>query len=224
MKVFSLNLKYTQPNKKIVHTHSYILFKASKQLGEQQVIVSHVGKCLFLICNTKRRKEQACWTKHWNQSGDCCHTASTSCHGDGGLLFAPAVSDRSPFFNALTQKRQSSATIPQKFCTRENYLLQLTPSGFNTLVTVTDWKKERALGRSGVWPTGGAIIWSRPPEDTAESRSKKCVKQSVLSVFNASLSKGFQPTSVHSALLLWKHLGPLLPKIKLWTQVSHNNQ
>lgn len=53
---------------------------------------------------------------------------------------------------------------------------------------------------------------------------KMCVKQSVLSVFNTSLRKGFPPTSVHSALLLWKHLGSLLPKIKLWTQVSHNNQ
>lgn len=82
--------------------------------------------------------------------------ARTSGHGDGGLLFAPAVSHRPPFLDALKQQHQSSAMFPQKL--RSGIFLPLTPSGFNTLVTVTDWKKERAAGCSAVWPAGGAII------------------------------------------------------------------
>lgn len=111
----------------------------------------------------------------------------------------------------------------------KNYLLLLTPSGFTTLVTVTDWKKDRLLGWFGVWPAGGAKIWSRPPEDTAESRSEKCVKESVLSLYFTSLSEGFNPTSVLSPRILWKLLWSLIPNIiELWTKLvqycHHSNQ
>lgn len=45
----------------------------------------------------------------------------------------------------------------------------LTPSGLTTLVTVTDWKKDRIFGCEGA----GFKIWSSPPDDTWESRSGK---------------------------------------------------
>lgn len=51
--------------------------------------------------------------------------------------------------------------------------VSLTPSGFTTFVTVTDWKNDRVPGWFGIWPAGGVRIWSRPPEETAESRSEK---------------------------------------------------
>ncbi len=78
-----------------------------------------------------------------------------------GFLSCSAHSAKPRHFtrrSAVTVKKQ---TIP------------LTPSGCTTLVTVTDWKNDRVLGWFGDWPVGGVRIWSRPLEDTAESRSKK---------------------------------------------------
>ena len=89
----------------------------------------------------------------------------------------------------------------------------LTPSGFTTLVTVTDWKKDLILGWPGGWAGGGVRIWSRPPDDTAESRSgqdkksvptqRKSLQWFYYPLFNWKIST----TSVFSTtLLLWTPL------------------
>lgn len=86
-------------------------------------------------------------------------------------------------------------------------------------MTVTDWKNDRLLGWFGAWPAGGVRIWSRPPEDTAESRSGKDGNQEInwhtgeKKSTSLSWKIKFSPTSVFSGPLLWTSLWTLFPDI-----------
>lgn len=89
----------------------------------------------------------------------------------------------------------------------------LTPSGFTSLVTVTDWKNDLVFGRFGVWPADGANTSSRPPEDTAESRSEQEEKNVSTIYLNSFNKESKSRTSVFFALFLWSFLWSLLPNI-----------
>lgn len=119
------------------------------------------------------------WSDRSTTWGRSLRAPSTSGTRHCGLLVAVAISNRAPLLYSLNTQgttkinhRTSLSSYTQILRTLTDEL-RLTPSGFTTLVTVTDWKKERVLGCTGGWAEGGLRIWSRPPEDTAESRSEQ---------------------------------------------------
>lgn len=179
----------------------HILFKPPEEPGEQRVIVSQVGK--WTLVTWKKQQQWSLlgdagifgkvgifyfwdtpgelmtwyqWSRLmlWSLQGPGASWAS-----DCGLLLALAVTNSSPLFYRLGNNKQKRIYLKDwnKCCPLGllQYKVTLTPSGFTTFVTVTDWKNDRVLGRFGVWPAGGVRIWSRPPEETAESRSEKRV-------------------------------------------------